>query len=277
VDIKTFLIVSLVIGISMLLAVGGVLLVRKSYPVRRLKELHEVAGNMLNVLATMYGLLMALIVVDAISTMQQARLVSELEANSLADIFKLAGGLPERPRLAIQNQCVRYAKTVIEKEWPDMARGGSSEEAWKELTSLWSIVKDIEPSTEQQKAFYGQMISELSSLGDNQRSRLIIARHGISSLLWAVLIVGAVVTMGNIYFFGVESLRVQVIMTSSVAIIIALNLFLIAEYGYPFAGNLRVKPEGLRLDLRRFSLQLGIKRSVPPVHRPNPLYSIPQN
>ena len=253
----------------MLLALGGVLLVRKSYPVERLKELHEVAGNMLNVLATMYGLLMALIVVDAISTMQQARLVSEMEANSLADIFRLAGGLPERQRLTVQNQCARYAKTVIEKEWPAMARGGSSEEAWKELTKLWSIVKDIEPGTEQQKAFYGQMLNELSSLGDNRRSRLIVAHHGIPSLLWAVLIVGAVVTIGNIYFFGVESLKVQVIMTSSVAIIIALNLFLIAEYGHPFAGNLRVEPDGLRVDLRRISLQLGVKRSVPS-ERSNP-------
>ncbi len=271
----TFLIISLVIGMSMLLAVGGVLLVRRNYPVGRLKELHEVAGNMLNVLGTMYGLLMALIVVDAISTMQEARLTSEMEANSLADIFRLANGLPEKQRLALQNQCVKYAQTVIEKEWPAMARGGSSGEAWREMVSLWSIVKTIEPGTEQQKAFYSQLVSELSSLSDSRRSRLIIARHGISPLLWSVLIVGAMVTMGNIYFFGVESLKAQAAMTSCVAIIIALNLFLIAEYGYPFAGSLKAEPEGFRIDLKRFNLELSMKRQIPPERRSGP-YLLPQ-
>jgi hypothetical protein len=40
------------------------------------------------------------------------------------------------------------------------------------------------------------------------------------------------------------------------AVVIALNLLFIAEYGHPLGSNLRVQPNGFRLDLTIFPERL---------------------
>lgn len=245
-----------IVGISSLLAVAGMVGVRRIYGVATLQSYHEMAGNMLSVVGSMYALLLALIVVDAMTNLQEVRNTSETEANSLADVFRLAEGFPPKDKLSIQTQARIYGRSVVDKEWPAMANAKDCPEAWTEYNKLWKAIEKVEPVTEQQKTFYSQMVSEMASMGDNRRSRLVDSRHGISPLLWFVLIIGASATTILTYFFAVEQVKAQSIMIACVATTIGLNLFLIAEYSHPFAGTLQVEPEALRMDLERFNMTL---------------------
>jgi hypothetical protein len=78
---------SLVVGASTLLAIAGLLLVRRFVDHAYLKSHHEVAGYLLSVIGTLYAVLLAFVVVDAQSNVQQARQNAEAEANSVVDIF----------------------------------------------------------------------------------------------------------------------------------------------------------------------------------------------
>lgn len=253
----TAVVAIVIVGLTAALSLSGMFVVRRCVAREKLEQLHEVAGNMLAVVGTMYALLVALIVVDAMSNMQEARATTELEANSLSDIFRLANSMPGKHGLEIQKQCFSYGRAVVDDEWDKMAESKESDLAWQEFSELWHVVERVEPQTEQQKTFYAQMTSELSSLGDSRRSRLLASHHGISQLLWSVLFLGAAVTIGFTYFFAVESWIAQAVMIVFVSTTIALNLFLINEYAYAFQGSLRVPPDAFTVDLSHFSKRLG--------------------
>jgi hypothetical protein len=67
-----------------------------------------------------------------------------------------------------------------------------------------------------------------------------------------VLCTGAVITVVFTYLFRLESLRVQVAMTGMIALLIALNLYLVVLFARPFSGDLHIDPVPFLTDLRIF-------------------------
>jgi hypothetical protein len=53
--------------------------------------------------------------------------------------------------------------------------------------------------------------------------------------------------------FEVKNVRMQVVMTGLVATVMALNIFLLANYDYPFSGDVIVSPTAFQLDRDLFN------------------------
>jgi hypothetical protein len=240
-------------------SVFGVWLVRRRMPIDRLNEFHEVAGYLLSVVGTLYAVLLGLVVVDAMSRFQAAQVTVANEANSLADMFLMAGGLPSEKQKSIRLLLENYTDDVVLNEWPAMDNGTYSQESRKLVSKLWTEMVHYEPQTENQKAVYAVLLSEMAEFADSRRERLIAAKHGVSHIMWIVLFVGAFFTVGFTYFFGLNSIRAQMLMTGVVAMSIALNLLLVSIFGYPFSGDIRVHPDEFRLDKLIFKEALGIR------------------
>lgn len=239
---------AMVVG-STLLAVTGMFFVRKNFDLEFLRAHHDVAAALLAVVGTLYAVLLAFVIVDAMSNNQQARITAENEANALANIFRSAGAFPEPTKSRIREYCVAYGTAVINEEWDDMARGVVCEDAWNAVTGLWKATMSYEPVTENQKAMYNCMIEKFDDLGDSRRIRLVMSRSSVSWVLWTVLIVGAVSTIVFTYFFALESAISQTIMTGLLTMTLALNLYLLLDYNNPYAGELRVRPDAFKLDM----------------------------
>jgi len=71
--------------------------------------------------------------------------------------------------------------------------------------------------------------------------------------LWAVLFIGAVVTVGFTFFFGTLHLEAQVLMTGLLAISVFLGLLVILSINRPFTGDVSVNAEPLMAVLRDFA------------------------
>lgn len=254
---------SLVVGFSTVLAVIGMLVVRRYVNVSRLKPHHEVAGYLLSVIGTLYAVLLAFVVVDAQSNVQQARQTAESEANSVADLFHYAGWLPPEVRQKVRSLCLEYVTAVIDEEWNAMEEFRHSARAATDLHSLWDAVRRYEPQTQAQQAAYSSILAELGTLGDCRRNRLLANQNGVSPLLWGVLVVGGVLTIVFTYFFGLDNLAAQILMTALVAITLSLNIFLVAAYTYPFAGAFKVTPDAFEFDQRIFKELMKADMSAP--------------
>jgi len=61
--------------------------------------------------------------------------------------------------------------------------------------------------------------------------------------------------VGLTYFRVLDDLRIQVALTAMVAVLIALNIFLILMFGYPFSGDLHVSPDSFRVVLNLLKFQ----------------------
>ncbi len=90
-------------------------------------------------------------------------------------------------------------------------------------------------------------MASIEDFWNNRRIRVVFASHGIPFLEWFVLVAGGVITVTFTYFFRLDHLRIQVAMTSLVATIIALNLYLILMFGYPFSGDIKVSSDSFQV------------------------------
>ena len=85
-----------------------------------------------------------------------------------------------------------------------------------------------------------------AALAEAQRARearLLLARRGLPAALWAVLVVGAALTLGFSLFFSTDAFWPQALMQAGLSLALALVFFAIIELNYPFAGGVTVPPE----------------------------------
>ena len=232
-------------------SVGGVFLTRKGFALDRLKHYQDVSGNIFGVAGTLYAVLLGLVVVDAMQTFSTARMTVEKESDALANMFMLASRLPPEKAQRFRSLCVAYATEVVEREWPLMEQGNTDPEARNLTYQFFRIVGDVEPATENLKAVYPLLLEQGMDLRDHRRMRTTIATHGPPIIEWIVLCVGAVVTVLFTYFFRL-GFRVQLAMTGMVALLIALNLYLVILFANPFSGDLHVESEPFQTDLKLF-------------------------
>lgn len=239
---------------SVALALFGVVHVRRRVPLATQMEQNEVAGFFIAVLGVVYGVLLAFAVVVVWEDFEEARNVAEREANSIGDVYRVAETLREPARSEIQEQAKAYVRAVITQEWRLLARGEESPDALRHLDRLWATVSAYEPSGDRESALYAKLLDELQDVGDERRMRILASREGIPPLIWALLIGGGIVTVLFTYFFGLKSLRAQLMMTALYVAAIGFVLFLIAAVDYPYTGAVRVEPRPMELVLERIQL-----------------------
>lgn len=242
---------------SVLLSLLGLLGVRKVIDRGRLEAHHGVAGSFMSIVGTLYAVVLGFIVVDALNTFQKSRVLVETEANSLHDVFHIAGGLPSTEGRKIRGICFEYAKEMINGEWPAMEHGESSQNAHVLMLHLWHEAINFRPNSMQEQNLDAAMIDQMHQIGDARHSRLLAARPAYEPVVWMVLIIGAVVTIVFTYFFGFESLSLQLVMTALVAVVLSLNLVLVALFRCPFSGDVKVSPAPFKVDLDSFANEMN--------------------
>ena len=233
-------------------AIGLVAAVRKMFSKDILRQAHDITGNLLSVVGTLYAVLLGLVVVDALVRFEHAIDVVQQESNALADIFLLAERLPAAQRERIQESCRTYARQVVEDEWPAMARGHASPAARKTAFALARSLDGFEPVTEGQKAVFPMLLEQIRELWDFRRERVGTAEFGIPAVEWFVLIVGGAVTVIFAGLFRAESVSLQRFLTALAALVMGLNLYLVALFGYPFSGELTVSSRPFQTDIAIF-------------------------
>jgi len=207
--------------------------------------------------------LLGLIVVDVMVRFQRAIDTVQEESNSLADVFLLAARLPDPFRSALQDTCRTYAAQVVTDEWPRLRQAQPSPSARRSALELTQCLDAFEPRTEAEKAVYPLLLEQIREVWDCRRARIGTAEYGIPGVAWFVLVAGAVVTVLLSVFLRTDSHRLQVFLTALAALIIGLNLYLVALFGYPFSGDLTVSSRPFEIDIEIFDTLGGRERTDP--------------
>jgi hypothetical protein len=97
-----------------------------------------------------------------------------------------------------------------------------------------------------------EMLSAMDKALMDRESRLTLDSTGINGVLWAVLILGAVLTVAFTYLFGFEKPVMQMLMIGGLSLMIGLVLFLAVSLDYPFRGSIAVGPDAFRAALETF-------------------------
>ncbi|MBK9143924.1 MAG: DUF4239 domain-containing protein [Candidatus Melainabacteria bacterium] len=249
------LIGAIVVIVSSAVAAAGAVLVRKWVTVPSRESVNNIGGSLFQVIGTLYAVLLGLIVVDTMNTMAEIRVTIEQEANAVANIFILADGLPSATGERVKKLAASYVDIVIDEEWQAMSRCQVSKKAAITVDQLWRQAIGCKPEDDSQTDIRSRILSQMENLGDCRRKRLLSSMHGVSPVLWAVLITGGITTVAFTYLFAVESLTFQLIMTGVVAASVSLNVYLVFLFGYPFSGAYSLNPEGFMADRIIFKIR----------------------
>jgi hypothetical protein len=235
---------TLIVGGITFVAVAGALLVRRWAPVEVLERHNEVAGFIYSVIGVMYAVLLGFTAIIVWERYDQAQAEVEKEANVLGDLFRDAQAFPDDTRRELETKLRTYAKLVVEKEWPAMAKHHSSPEARDAYNQIWQTYYRFTPQNEQERVWYTQSLTRLNQLSDQRRLRMLSSRSGgVPSVMWGVLLGAGAITIGFSYLFGMRNTVAQVLMTAGLAMTIALVLLSILALEQPFAGITRIQPD----------------------------------
>ena len=242
----------MIVAVATVVAVGGLVLVQSLVSTERRKQHNDVAGFIYAVLGVSYAVLLGLMLIAVWEQWNAAQDVASDEANELAGIFWFAHALPQPEGRHIQQLARSYAQVVVEEEWPLMEQGRSSPKAWATLDELRATILGLDPPTGAQQVRYNQVLEQLHALGDARRERLLAANEGLATILWVVLIGGALITIAFTYLFGLDNTVVHTLMVAALAMILSLSLFTVAALDYPFKGDVRIHPAAFEQVLERF-------------------------
>jgi hypothetical protein len=240
-----------VVGSAVLIATLGVLFVRKRFSRGTLKGNHEVAGYLLSIVATLYSVLLGLIVVETQGKYQEAKVMSQQEADCALDMFHIAYSLPMETRTALHTKLQKYLEIMVEREW-DSTKHSSvfDDSAHHTFRDIWWTLNDYEPHTNREQSSYDKLLDSMQNFTDARRYRLQLVKSGLPPILWGVLISGGCLTVLFTYLFEVESAKAQVFMTALVALALSLNVLLIAFFNNPYKGFMRISSYPFMYDLR---------------------------
>src|SRR5262245_53765455 len=196
-------------------AVTGLLLVRRRINHAALARYNNVASAVFSIVGTLFTVLLAFVVIVVWESRDKADERAALEAGILGDLMRDAGLFPDPERTELRNELREYGQAVIDEEWPAMVKGESSSHVWDVLNRLFESFSRLKPTIPREVNFHSQMLTRLNELSDHRRLRLLSADSKVPPLLWAVLIIGALITVGFSYFLGVEGDRAHALMTAA--------------------------------------------------------------
>ena len=236
----------------MLVAVAGLVAVQRLVPPERREGQNDVAGFIYAVLGVAYAVLLAFMLIAVWQDYETAQTNVQSEAHELAGVYFLASQLPEPQRTRVRDLARKYARVVVEEEWPLMEQGQTSPRADSLLRQLRLQILGFDPHTKGEQVLYERGLTQLHDALDARRSRLLEVREGIPNLLWVVLVIGGVITVSFTYLFGLKSNVAHALMVAALTLLICAILFTIGEFDYPFSGVVDIRPEAFKEALGSF-------------------------
>jgi len=237
----------LVIGVWTGLSLLGLLIFHRLVDVHIRHKDTETVGLTYAIVAVIYAVLIAFIVVDVFETFAKSDEIATAEANKLSSLMLDSAGLPAEMATAVRADIDKYIDLVVKSEWPSQRagrlEGAVYEPGWAVLAHMDAQLAQFEPATMGQNVNKGEMLHGMNDLIKARRSRIIAAGEHLPSVVWQILLAAGVVAVGYTYLFGARSFGIHLAITGLIAATIALVFVLIITLDYPFRGEVSVSSE----------------------------------
>jgi hypothetical protein len=231
-------------------SVAGLYVVRRLVPLDRLQKNHEIAGVTFGVLGAFYGLVLAFVIVATWERYSDANTGTHAEATALESLYKIGAAFSEPMRSRLDNAVIQYTETVVQDEWPQMAR--KHYQAGKVgAHELWAVVLSYHPADGREQLLMDKAIDELNEISQTRSQRLLFYDDDLPSIVWVVIYLGCAITIGFSYFFGGDIFRAQLAMCLFFSILLGMTILAILELAHPYQGVVVISDEPFRYALAR--------------------------
>jgi hypothetical protein len=250
-DNPTWLVGSVIVVLSVLLSLVGLTVVHRLVPLRLRKTHNELVGFIIAVVGVAYAVLLAFIAVATWETFKKSDVIVASEANYLGDVFRDTTGLPDDLARELRGHLIKYVDTVMEEEWPAQREGrvdqANLRRGWAVLGDFHVDIARFRPANAGEAVIQAELLRSLSNLYDARRGRLLAAREHVSAIVWWIIGLGGVLTVGFACLFGPGNFTMHAVVTGLLAAMLALVVVLIVDQDYPFRGTPSISDEAFRV------------------------------
>jgi len=233
----------------------GLLLVRHLLiPKLRYHEgTHEAVSGTVQAIGVFYGVTVGLIAVAVWNTNSNASDLVSKEAASIGSLYRDVSGYPSPARDALRLKLREYTVFVINEAWPAQRRGNG-----QDVTAGVHLLDDFqaqlyafEPSNTSQAALHAETLKAYNDLVEYRRLRIDAVGGGLSTVMWVVIWVGAIISIGVAYFYNIPDLKLHAILVGLMGGLLAMVLFMIVINDKPFYGYNSISPDPYKLILEK--------------------------
>lgn len=219
------------------------------------REHNDVAGFVYAVLGVLYAVMLAFVVVNEWESLQTTKENTFTEANELGALFWNARALPPAVGRALEKTTRDYANVVIDDEWPLLTEGQSSPDATHLVYTMRDEINALPTNTVQEQTLYQQSLDHVNNLAAARRERINESSESVPAVLWVVLILGSVFTVGYSFLFGVANFWSHLMIAAPLGVMVVLALIVIDQLNHPFGGMVAVEPDAFHIFLNRLPAQ----------------------
>ncbi len=207
---------------------------------------NDLIGWQLSILGTTYAVILGFMLYTVWTDFGAADLNADNEANALGNVYRLAEGLPAPQRAEMQRLARDYAEAVITRDWPAMSAGQIPEASHSANRDMWKVLMTLKTESPAEILAEDHSISELSSLTEHRRIRLLENAFRLPFVLWCVLIIGGAVTIASASMFGSANKALHGLQVFAFSLLIALVLVAIGDIDRPYQGTVHVSDFAFR-------------------------------
>lgn len=220
------------VAAAIAVAVGAIWLGRRLLHGR---QQNPAIASFLTVVGFVYGALLGFTVVATWEHFSSTQVVVSAEASALTTMYRQSVAMPEPERTEIQELLRKYAGAVAGPEWNKQRNEG----ARAAITRMYRTVGRQQPNIAA-RPINQQFLNQLSELASDRNERIVGTKPRIPPLLWAGLIFGAVVLVAFTGFLRLGSTVGHVVVSGTVAVLLALLLCTVFELDHSYATDQRI-------------------------------------
>jgi Protein of unknown function (DUF4239) len=216
------------------------------------RDANDAVSGTVQAIGVFYGITVGLIAVGVWNTNSNASELVSREAASIGSLYRDVSGYPSPLRHELRSKLRDYTVFVINEAWPAQQRGqGQLVTGGVELLDDFQAeLYSFQPSNTSQSVLHAETLRAYNTLIDYRRLRIDAVGGGLSMVMWAVIWVGAAISIGVAYFFNIPDLKLHAILVTLMGGFLAMVLFMIVMNDKPFYGYVGISPEPYTLILK---------------------------
>jgi hypothetical protein len=142
----------------------------------------------------------------------------------------------------IRRAVVAYVESVKKDEWPALEHDSLSTKTQMVYDQLWHAVYEVKPVLEEEKIWYAAVVQNVNQFGEARHLRLSDRDASIPSIMWQMLIAGAVLITLFSILLSSDNITNHLVKVMMISIMVIFSLLLVYLLDHPFQGSLRIQP-----------------------------------
>ena len=203
-------------------------------------DLVPIAGSLMGALGALFAFLTAFAITTEWGQHREAENTIGMEADACLRLAWISGS-PGCDGIAIRRDLAAYVRSVLDEEWPALARSGDGCEVTHDrMSALQYRVRHIAAEPDVPGSVSADLTTAADAIAVTRSNRLNAAARDLATPLFLLAFLSGVALALNAVVLALHVDRSYALAIAGIAAVIPLDLALLLAIAMPFGGDLQV-------------------------------------